>query len=57
MADGFGAQSFEVLRVDVMTFDHAIESLAIDSQHARGGLFVTVSMFQHTRHVTPFDYG
>ncbi len=44
MAEGFGAHRFEVMRVDVVTFDHAIESLAIDSQHARGGLFVAVCM-------------
>ena len=57
MADGFGAQSFEVMRIEVMTLDHAIESLAIDRQHARRGLLVAVRMLQHTRNVTSFDHG
>src|SRR5262245_10920703 len=30
MAEGFGPHSFEMMRIDVVTLDHAIESLAID---------------------------
>ena len=52
----FGTQSLQVMRVDVVTLDHAIESLAIDRQHARRGLFVAVGMLKDTRNVTSFDY-
>jgi hypothetical protein len=57
MAESFRAHSFQVMRIDVVTFDHAIESFAIDGQHTRRGLFVTVGMLQDTRNVTSFDYG
>ena len=57
MADGFGAHRFEMMRIDVVTLDHAIESLAIDCQHTRRGLLVAVRMLQHARNVTSFDYG
>ena len=57
MARDFRPQRFDVIRIDVMTFDHAIESLAIDGQHARRGLFVAVRVLQDTRNVTSFDYG
>jgi hypothetical protein len=56
-AEGFGPHRFQVMRIDVVTLDHAIESLAIDGQHARGGLFVALRMLQHTRNITSFDYG
>lgn len=56
-AEGFGAQGFQVMRIDMVTLDHAIESLAIDCQHSRCGLFVATRVFEHTRDVTPFDYG
>ena len=55
-AEGFGPQSCEMMRIDVVTLDHAIESLAIDGQHARRGLFVATRVFEHTRDVTSFDY-
>jgi len=57
MARGFRAQRFDVIRIDVMTFDHAVESLAIDREEARRGLLVAASMFEYARDVTAFDLG
>ena len=49
------AHGFEMMSIDVVTLDHAIESLAIDGQHARRGLLVAARMFEHTRNVTSLD--
>ena len=51
------AHRLKVMRIDVVTLDHAIESLAIDGQHTCRGLLVAVRMLQHTRNVTSLDYG
>ena len=45
------------IELDVMSLDHAVESLAIDFQHARRRLFVTGGVRKHARDVPPFDLG
>src|ERR1051325_1970523 len=54
---GLRADRLHMMRIDVMTFDHAIERLAIDGQQARRRLFVATSVLEHARDVTTFDYG
>src|ERR1051325_5362666 len=56
MTRRFGAQRFHVIGIDVVTLNHAIESLAIDGEDARCRLFVAASVFEYACDVTPFDH-
>src|SRR6185295_19639814 len=51
-----GAQCTSVLAVDIVSFDHAIESLSIDGEHARRGLLVSACMFENPSNVTSLDF-
>jgi hypothetical protein len=44
------------LEFNVVSFDHAIERLAVDTQHARCGLLVAAGMLQHPGDVTAFNF-
>ena len=46
-----------VMTIDVMSFDHPIEGLAVDGENTRRRLFVPTSVFQHTGNITSFDFG
>jgi len=50
-----GAQGTGVLTVNVMSLDHAVESLAIDGEHAGRGLLVAARVFEHTSNVPSLD--
>ena len=51
-----GPQGAGVLAINIVPFDHAIESLSIDGQYARRGLFVTARVIQNTSNVPSFDF-
>src|SRR5258706_7034098 len=42
-------------RADIMSLDHAIQRLTIDSKHARGRLLIAPSVRQHARHMAPLN--
>ena len=44
-----------MLAVNVVSLDHAVESLAIHGQNARRGLFVAARVFENTSYVPSFD--
>ncbi len=50
-----GTRARHAMTIDVVTFDHAIERLAVNRQYTRRCLLVAAGVFQHTRNVTPFD--
>ena len=50
-----GLRPGPVMTVNVVSFDHAIEGLAIDRENTRRGLFVSASVFQHTGNVASLD--
>jgi len=43
------------MTINIVSFDHAIEGLAIDRENTRRGLFVSASVFQHTGNVSSLD--
>jgi hypothetical protein len=43
------------MTIDVVAFNHAIESFPVDCQHTCRRLFVAARVFKHARNVTSFD--
>jgi len=52
----FKTMGLQQMKVDVVTLDHAIESLAVHGEHARGSLFVAAGVLEHASNIAPFDY-
>ena len=50
-----GLRPGPVMTVNVVSFDHAIESLSIYGQHTGRGLFVTARVFEDSSNVPSFD--
>jgi len=44
------------LRLDVMSFDHAVECFSIHTQHSRGRLFVSACVLEHFGNVPALDH-
>jgi hypothetical protein len=44
------------MTIDVMAFNHSIESFPVDRQHTCRCLLVAAGVFKHARNVTSFDY-